>query len=153
AVSATKADRVFSEPKWDGSNLEGKSILLHSEQGLGDTIQFVRYAAQVKARGGRVSLLCQKQLQRLLTDQLSLENVVSDEKDAPKADVHFPLMSLPRIMWNPSELGADVPYITTDPTLTGPWKRRLSEMPAGFKVGLVWSGRPGDRRRNRRTVM
>ncbi|HEY8751646.1 MAG TPA: tetratricopeptide repeat-containing glycosyltransferase family protein [Tepidisphaeraceae bacterium] len=152
-LSGKRPDRNFTKPMWDGSALSGRSILLHAEQGFGDTIQFVRYAKMVHARGGRVSLLCPPQLQKLLVGQLNLEEVVSDEPSVPEFDVHYPLMSLPRILGEPHQIPAEVPYISPDAVLVEQWRRRLANQPIGMKVGLVWSGRPGSARYNRRALM
>jgi hypothetical protein len=71
----------------------------------------------------------------------------------PDFDVHCPLMSAPRILGEPHHIPADVPYITPDAVLVEQWRRRLAAQPAGMKVGLVWSGRPGSPRHNRRALM
>jgi Flp pilus assembly protein TadD len=146
------AGRGFSQPVWDGSDLGGRGILLHTEQGFGDAIHFARYAPLVKAKGGNVSLLCQPELRRLFAGQLSLDNVVSDEASLPRFDVQCPLMSLPRVLREGGRILADVPYLKADPALAARWKARVDEKRAGLKVGLAWSGRPGSARHNRRAV-
>src|SRR4029078_302949 len=91
--------REFSKPRWDGEALEGQTILLHAEQGFGDTIQFVRYAALVKERnpGGGVVFECQKRLVNLLRTCRGIDRLVLEGGELPAFDVHAPLLSLPGI--------------------------------------------------------
>ena len=119
-------NRGFSQPLWDGSELAGRRIVLHAEQGLGDTIHFIRYAPMVKVRGGRVIVLCQPELQRLLTGQLGIELVMVDEADLPAFDVHCPLLSLPRVFKTTVHtIPANVPYLKSEPALIERWRERL----------------------------
>jgi tetratricopeptide (TPR) repeat protein len=150
-VTPHPANHGLSQPFWDGSNLDGKSILLHTEQGLGDAIQFARYVPQVKSRGGVVHLLCQPQLKRLFEGQLQLDSVTADEKSLPGLDVQLPLMSLPRVLGG-DQIPSDVPYLRANPTQSAEWKSRVARQPAGLKVGLVWSGRTGTLLQNRRAL-
>src|SRR5207245_168916 len=96
-VPGPRAVRDFPQPIWQGSPLSGQTILLHAEQGLGDTIQFIRYAPMVTARGGRVLVQCPVPLVRLLQDQLTIQHIFPDSAPLPPFDVHCPLLSLPRI--------------------------------------------------------
>src|SRR5207248_1410464 len=89
--------RGFAQPVWDGSPLNGRTIVLHAEQGLGDTLQFVRYAALVKERGGKVVVLCPKALNRILASCPAVDQVVGEGATLPPFDVHAALMSLPGI--------------------------------------------------------
>ena len=142
---------VFREPLWDGRPLGGRTILLHAEQGLGDTIQFARYAPLVAARGGRVLLACQPSLKRLLTRLDGVEAVLTGGDRLPAFDVQAPLMSLPHLLGTTVEtIPARVPYLAVDDDLNATWAERLRGM-AGLKVGLVWAGNPAnphDRRRS-----
>ncbi|MDW7556751.1 tetratricopeptide repeat protein (plasmid) [Azospirillum brasilense] len=127
---------------WTGEPLEGRSILLHAEQGHGDTLQFVRYAPMVAERGGRVHLAVHNGLRRLMERIPGLEGVYDLYGRLPATEVHCPLLSLPRAF--ETELGsipAAVPYLNSDPAEVERWRARL---PADgrFKVGLVWSGDP-----------
>ncbi len=138
-------------PRWDGSPLEGKAILLVAEQGLGDTIQFVRYAAMVRERGGVVLLECQPSLRALLADAPGVDRVVAPGGPAPEFAVQAPLPSLPGLLGTTREtIPARVPYLRADAGRVGRWRREL-EGRAGFRVGIVWRGNPkhpGDRRRS-----
>jgi Flp pilus assembly protein TadD len=131
---------VFARLLWDGSPLAGRTILLHAEQGLGDTIQFIRYAALVKQRGGRVIVACQKALLRLLAGCPGIDELVPQDRPVPAVDVQAPLLSLPRIFGTtPETIPADVHYLSADPALVEHWRRQLSPW-QGFKVGVVWQG-------------
>jgi tetratricopeptide (TPR) repeat protein len=88
----------FPEPLWDGSPLHGRTILLHAEQGLGDTLQFIRYARLVHERGGSVLLACQPALVQLLSTCPGIHRVVSQGSALPPFDVWAPLLSLPGIL-------------------------------------------------------
>ncbi len=124
--------------RWHGEPLEGRRILLHAEQGFGDTIQFVRYAPMVQARGGRVVLRVQAPLTTLLAP---LAPVVVAEADAlPEIDLHCPLLSLPMAFATEmATVPAPVPYLHADPARV----RRLGFLrPAGGRprVGVAFSG-------------
>jgi Flp pilus assembly protein TadD len=132
----------LSQPLWDGSNLQGETILLRAEGGFGDIIQFVRYAALV-AEAGRVILVCQPSLQRLLATAPGVDQVVV-EGDLPEFQAQAPLMSLPRILeTTPETIPAQIPYLA--PPAGHEFK--LEQLPeTKFKVGLVWaSGHKADR--------
>ncbi len=140
--------RTLPRPEWDGGPLQGKTILLHAEQGAGDTIQFIRYARVLKERGATVILHCQESLQTLLSGMPELTAVICGHTTAPEFDVHAPLMSLPRLLGTTEEtIPADVPYLRSVEGVPVP--ERLSSAP-GLRVGLVWAGNPGHRNdRNR----
>ncbi|MCP5002399.1 MAG: tetratricopeptide repeat protein [Planctomycetes bacterium] len=141
--------RTFEQPKWDGSPLNGKRILVHSEQGLGDTIQFVRYLPLVQSRGGHVIFECWPQLLRLLDNCSGINKIIeTTTSDEPfeEFDCHIPLMSLPGIFDTGLEtIPSGVPYIVADPGLVGNWHKRFSGNNY-FKIGLVWSGNPKNRK-------
>jgi tetratricopeptide (TPR) repeat protein len=132
----------FAQPRWNGSALEGKTILLHAEQGLGDTLQFVRFAHQVHERGGQVLLECPPSLQTLLKGTPGVDRVVPKGKPLPAFDVHFPLMSLAGAFETTlATLPRSVPYVWPDPNLVDNWRIALEPL-KGFKVGIVWQGNP-----------
>ena len=107
--------RDFPQRRWDGSDLHGRRILLHSEQGLGDTIQFVRYASLVRERGGHVIVQCPSPLVRLLEGQLGIEQVVASDQVPPPFEVHCPMLSLPYVFkTTQATIPAAVPYLTPD---------------------------------------
>jgi tetratricopeptide (TPR) repeat protein len=139
-------------PQWDGSPLDGKTILLHSEQGVGDTILFVRYARLVKERGGTVVLACPKSLLRLLAAFPGVDQLVAAGERPPAHDWHAPLLSLPGVFGTtPQNAPADVPYLAADPVLVEHWRREMAPDFPRFKVGVAWQGNPrfkGDRQRS-----
>jgi tetratricopeptide (TPR) repeat protein len=130
----------FVQPRWDGQDLNGRRILLYSEQGLGDTIQFVRYAPMVSARGGKVVLECQAELRGLMRGVVGIEQMVSVGEPLPDFDVHCPLMSLPLAFNTRMEtIPAAIPYLHADEKLSRQWAARLAE-PDRPKVGIAWAG-------------
>lgn len=129
-------------PLWNGEPLAGRTILLHVEQGLGDTIQFIRYAAPVKARGGRVVVECQRPLVRLLETCPGIDQVVAKGEPLPDFDTHCPLLRLMGLFTTTLEtIPASIPYLTADPARIGRWRERLRSL-SGFKVGIAWQGNP-----------
>ena len=141
----------FSQPKWDGGSLDGRRILLHAEQGLGDTIQFIRYAKIARKRGGFVILRVAKALRKLLTNFSGADELITDDQPTPPFDVQASLMSLPAIVGTSLDtVPADVPYVTADPTIVASWRMELERRPT-FKIGIAWQGNPqfrGDRTRS-----
>lgn len=143
--------RRFREPRWDGSHLDGRSILVHAEQGLGDTLQFVRYARLVRERGGTVVLECQPGLQPLLRSCPGIDYLRGRGAPLPRCDFEVPLLSLPGVLRTTlATVPADVPYLFADGALVAQWRRELGP-PSTFKVGIAWQGNPmlpGDRLRS-----
>ncbi|MCC7175677.1 MAG: tetratricopeptide repeat protein [Bryobacterales bacterium] len=134
--------RGFPQPLWDGASLEGRTILLHAEQGLGDTIQFIRYAELAKAAGAAVVVECPAKLGPLVASAPGVDRVVEAGAPLPPFDVQAPLMSLPRILrTSPERIPARVPYLSVDPDRRRRWEARLAGA-AGFRVGLAWKGNP-----------
>ncbi len=134
--------RPFAAPPWDGAPLEGRTVLLWCEQGLGDAIQFVRYAPLVRNRGGRVALECPGPLAALLRGAAGVDAVVAEGGPRPPFDVQAPLLSLPRLLGTTlTTVPAAVPYLAPDAALVGEWRRRLEGLP-GFRVGVCWQGNP-----------
>ncbi len=131
----------IAAPEWMGEPLDGRTILLWAEQGFGDTLQFVRYAPLVKARGAdRVILLAQPALVRLLAGTKGVDSVVTEGAPHPRFDCHAPLLSLPRLFGTTLEtIPADCPYLAM-PAGGGAALRR----PAGVRlaVGIAWAGKP-----------
>ena len=133
---------TFEQPRWDGSPLDGRTILLHGEQGLGDTLHFVRYAPMVKARGGRVIVHCQNALCRLLARSPGIDGLVGWGATPPKFDVWLPLMSLPTVFHTTLDtIPASIPYVSADPALVMHWRRELAPV-RGLRVGIAWQGSP-----------
>ena len=107
--------RSFAQPRWRGSSLEGKTILVYAEQGLGDTIQFVRYLPLVKERGGAVLLECQPALVPLLSGMPGIDQLIPAGAALPPFDVQVPLLDLPSIFGTTmATIPATVPYLGAD---------------------------------------
>jgi tetratricopeptide (TPR) repeat protein/ADP-heptose:LPS heptosyltransferase len=135
--------RNFSQPLWDGTDINGKTILLHGEQGFGDSIQFIRYAPLVAARGAQIIIECQKELVSLLKTAACVEQVIAHGDPLPEFDVHCPLMSLPLVFnTNPGTIPAQIPYLHADKKSVQRWKEKLLSDGPNVKIGLAWAGRP-----------
>ena len=138
-------------PRWDGVEYAGKTIVLCAEQGLGDSLQFVRYAPVLKRRGACVIVECPETLHPILARTPGVDAWISGTTPAPAADFCAPLMSLPHLLETThATIQADVPYVFADPHLIEIWQERLAEW-EGFKIGIVWQGNPkcpGDRFRS-----
>jgi Tfp pilus assembly protein PilF len=135
------ARRAFAQPLWTGEHpVAGHTILLHAEQGLGDTLQFCRYAPLVAAQGARVVLEVQPSLVRLLAGLDGVAQVVAAGDTLPDFDLHCPLMSLPRAFaTTPETVPGSIPYLTAAPAHQAAWGDALAALP-GRRVGLVWAG-------------
>ncbi len=132
----------FTQPRWDGRNLAGQTILLHAEQGLGDTLQFIRYAPLLQRQGARVVLECPGELVRLLGSMDALDQVFSEGAARPEADCHAPLLSLPHLLGTTlATIPAEIPYLAPQPELVAAWAARLPPTD-GPRIGLVWAGNP-----------
>lgn len=135
----------YPQPVWDGSPLEGQTIFLYSEQGLGDAIQFVRYVPLVLERGGRVILGCERPIERLFSRIQGVEKIVTPQSELPSFTCHASLLSLPRIFGTRLEtIPSQVPYLRSEETLSKEWSMRLGDGP-GLKVGIVWRGNPAQK--------
>jgi hypothetical protein len=138
----TFSHRPFQQPLWDGSALNGRKILLHAEQGMGDILQFVRYAAHVRERGGSVVFECPGSLLPLLASCPGIDQLVKQGGDLPQFDVHASLLSLPYILHTTeATIPARIPYLFAEATLVDQWQRELSSC-RGCKVGIAWQGNP-----------
>ena len=130
----------FPQPAWDGYDIAGKTILLHSEQGFGDTIQFARFATSIAARGANVVLGCDKELVSLLSGMNVGTRVVPRGTPSPTFDVHCPLLSIPYALGITIETIPDkTPYLFADETLQKRWREALAGM-EGMKIGICWAG-------------
>ncbi|NTU68765.1 MAG: tetratricopeptide repeat protein [Chlorobiaceae bacterium] len=145
--------RLFPQPLWSGkAALDGKTILLHSEQGFGDAIQFCRYAGMVAGRGARVLLQLQDELAGLSVRFKGIEVLPESLRQLPEFDFHCPLMSLPLVFGTepdtiPAFAGG---YLKAGESKVQKWKNRLGKSNR-LRIGLVWSGsvtHPNDRNRS-----
>ncbi len=133
----------FTQPLWLGDqSVAGKTVLLQAEQGLGDTLQFCRYATLVAALGATVIIEVPYELKALLTSLQGVSKLVEQgEILRPTFDFHVPLMTLPLAFKTRLDTIPDnVPYLHPDPIDVSKWKKRLFEKSKGLRVGLVWAG-------------
>ncbi|MDE2063949.1 MAG: hypothetical protein KGJ00_16230, partial [Bradyrhizobium sp.] len=134
--------RAFRQPLWRGDvPISGKTILLHAEQGFGDTIQFIRYARLVADRGARVICEVQPELALLLSQIGGIEIIAKGQALLPAFDMHCPLLSLPLAFGtDDATIPAKIPYLTASATRVAQWRERLGHgVP---RAGFVWSGSP-----------
>jgi tetratricopeptide (TPR) repeat protein len=148
-----RVKRAFAQPQWVGSaEVAGKTILLHAEQGFGDTIQFCRYAPLVAKCGARVILEVQPPLHGLMSTLSSAICAVPRGEFLPDFDTHCPLLSLPRAFG--TRLGtvpAAIPYLGADPRTVKEWDARLGRR-QGARIGLAWSGNPMHKNDRNRSI-
>lgn len=129
--------------RWDGSPLNGKRILLHTELGVSDALQFCRYAPLLARQGATVVLQCQPELVRLLRSVDGVTDVVASDIPPPPVELHCPLMSLPLMLrTNLSNIPADIPYLAPDSRDLASWKTRIASLgdPTGLKIGIAGYG-------------
>ena len=135
-------------PQWDGTDPVGLTILVHAEQGLGDTIQFARYLPLIAARGGHAVLACERPLIPLLAG--NSVTVVAKDAPPPPYDCWIDQMSLPRVFATRLDtIPAPHGYLRADPIRTAAWRASL---PAGPNVGLAWAGNPAHSNDRRRSI-
>jgi Flp pilus assembly protein TadD len=140
----------FAQPMWGGEPIAGRTILLHAEQGFGDTLQFMRYVPLVAARGARVVLRVQRAVFRLAAAFAGVAQVIRDDDVPPPFDLHCPLLSLPLAFGTTLDtVPAAVPYVEADTGAAARWRERLG---SGLKVGLVWAGSPQHKNDRNRSV-
>jgi Flp pilus assembly protein TadD len=145
--------RRFVQPIWDGGALPGGRVLLHAEQGLGDTLQFVRYAPLVAQRCAQVILECQPELRGLMQRVAGVQKVVAQGEMLPAFDAHAPLLSLPGIFGTTLDsVPWTGPYVHSEADRVAPWRDALRQDEARLKVGLAWAGRPQQWDDRKRTI-
>jgi Tfp pilus assembly protein PilF len=135
--------RSFDPPDWPGGDPRGRTLLLSTEQGFGDALQFCRYAVWMAEQGARVILRTHPSLVRLMRTLPGISGVVSFDEAPPAFDFHLPVMSLPRLH---GEMPVAVPYLSADPARVEQWRKRIAGLP-GRRIGVAWAGnpRPGQR--------
>lgn len=131
--------KPFTQPVWNGSDPTNKSILVYGEQGLGDTLQFIRYAQLIKQRGGTVIVEAQKPLVPILKLCPYIDQVITQDEILPHFDFHIPLMSLP-LMFNTTvdTIPNTIPFLYADKALVTSWRKRIPQNK--FKIGICWHG-------------
>ncbi|HYV39538.1 MAG TPA: tetratricopeptide repeat protein, partial [Gemmataceae bacterium] len=149
--------RRMNKPLWDGTEIAGRTILIQSEQGLGDTIQFIRYAKLVKERGGTVIFECQAPLMKLLSGVEGIDRLVARGSPLPPYDFQVQLLGLPRIFHTTeATIPRQIPYLDADPALVEKWRVVSDEWQgkadhSPLLVGIAWQGNPAqvaDRQRS-----
>jgi Flp pilus assembly protein TadD len=136
---------VSSAPRWNGEPLLGKRILLRGEQGLGDVVQFIRYAAVLRNSGATVLVSAQPQLVPLLSKAAGVAGVKPRRRETSLAPFDFwtPLLSVGRFLTpTESEIPGDIPYLEVPAPLVRAWSSRLSGQGARLRVGFAWAGNP-----------
>ncbi len=138
----------FPQPLWRGEPLDGKTILLHGEQGFGDTIQFLRYVPEIAARAARVVLVVQGELRRLAA--ASFPGLLAESSaDIAACEFRASLVDLPQLCGTRTDTVPASPYLTADPQAIAAWRARLGE---GRKIGLVWGGNAANRNDRMRSL-
>lgn len=132
--------RKSDRPRWDGSPLDGRRLLLFAEQGLGDTLQFIRYAHLLASRGERVTVAVQPRLAGLLSNLPTVIEFVPWDRPFPEHDLYSELLSVCRHFTHSIEqIPAPIPYLGARPDLVEYWRDELARYP-GFRVGIAWQG-------------
>jgi tetratricopeptide (TPR) repeat protein len=154
ALSELGKDRhAFAGPAWDGSAPAGKTLLLYTEQGLGDALQFARFVAPLARAGARCIVYCPPALAPLLATAPGVAQTVSDPAPLPHYDAHLPLLSLPRLLGTTIDaIPADVPYIAVAPERRAAARKLLEASPQRLNVGIVWTGNPANPSNRTRSV-
>lgn len=144
--------RTYDPPVWDGGDAPGQTLYLYNEQGLGDALQFVRFAASARRRVGRIVLEARSTLHPLLEGLDGIDELVEPGDAPPAFDCHAALMDLPGLLALPEDtVSRTSPYLHADPALVATWSARFPEDGA-LRVGIVWSGNPGHRNDRNRSL-
>jgi hypothetical protein len=134
---------MFRQEWWNGSDLRGRTLLLFTEQGFGDAIQFIRFAPLLAATtGARIAVDCQPALRNLFAGVAGVAEVLQNDADIPRYDLCFPLMSAPRLLRiTAQDVPRNVPYLRAPAEQTARW-RSATASAGGLRVGLVWASNP-----------
>lgn len=146
-------ERHIQKPRWEGQTIEGKTLLIHDEQGYGDTFQFLRFVNQARARSGaHVVLEVNREAYNLALGLSGHHQLIEAGTLPPPFDFHCELMSLPAALGlQLSQLPGRIPYLFADPARMAKWRARLAGLPRPL-VGLVWAGRPTHNNDKRRSM-
>jgi tetratricopeptide (TPR) repeat protein len=145
-IAHMRGEYPSPQRRWNGEDFAGKRLLIWAEQGLGDSLQFIRYAASCKQRGGTIIIMCPHPLRALFRNCPFIDEVpdVVEEKDF---DMHAPMMSLPFIFKTTVDtIPAPMPYLFIGDAVRERWAGKVSG--TGLKVGLVWAGNPRENQLN-----
>jgi tetratricopeptide (TPR) repeat protein len=145
--------RDFVQPRWSGGPVQGRTVLLYSEQGIGDTIQFMRYAPLVAARGARVVLEVHPGLGALTGALAGVETVIEGGTPLPPFDLQCPMLSLPLAFdTDLDSIPATIPYLSVPQERIWRWRTLLGPRQARRRIGIAWSGNPLHREDARRSI-
>lgn len=140
------------QPLWNGQPLPEATILVHCEQGFGDSIHFIRYVQQVKSLVGQVVVLCSAPLQRLLQTVPGIDRLVCQPDPIPHCDYQVPLLSLPYSLGTTLEtIPNAVPYLKPDPNIMARFASRLERIKT-VKIGIAWRGNPQQKNDGNRSM-
>jgi tetratricopeptide (TPR) repeat protein len=145
--------RNFPQPLWDGSqDIAGRTVLLHAEQGFGDTIQFCRYVPLIAGRGAHVILEVQPPLYQLMSALPGAAQVICSGDPLPQFDLHCPLLSVPRAFGTElANIPSATPYLHAPEEKTKRWNARLGPRTRP-RIGVAWSGRPTHKNDHNRSI-
>ncbi len=144
--------RHFTRPRWHGEDLKGKTLLLHAEQGYGDTLQFCRYAPMLQSLGARVILEVPQTLMGLMQSLPGVDVLCAQGDSLPEFDFHCPMISVALAMKTSLEtIPNPGPYLSVPPSLRHQWARVLGE-PTQPRIGLAWRGNPQHKNDHNRSL-
>ena len=140
-----KDRHAFAGPAWDGLTPQGKTLLLYTEQGLGDALQFARFVAPMARSGARCIVYCPEALAPLLATVPGVAQTVSDPERLPGYDAHLPLLSLPRLLGTTVDaIPTHVPYVTVAAEQRNRARQLIDASPRRLSVGIAWTGNPAN---------
>lgn len=133
--------RAFAQPQWRGEPAEGRTLLIHAEQGFGDTLQFCRYAPLAKAFGFRVVMEVPPALKKLLGSLSGVDQLIATGDPLPAFDLHCPMLSLPlAFATTEATIPATIPYLHPDAAAVAQWREKMPPANGKLRIGLVWAG-------------
>ncbi len=135
--------KEYQAPRWQGEDLTGKRLLIHAEQGFGDSIQFCRYLSLLAGNAGEIIFSCDRSLHNLFSTAFAHIKLVTCHELLESYDFHVPLLSLPLIFGTTLDnIPSPEAYLFPDPVLQAKWRKLLESDEMGVKAGLCWHGRP-----------
>jgi hypothetical protein len=143
--------RQWQAWEWRGSVMPRGTVLAHAEQGLGDTLQFIRFVRNLRMRVPRVVVECQSALIPLLSRCEFIDDLVAKGATLPAHDAHVSLLSLPHALGLKGDGLGSGPYLSADPQLVAKWREFLDRLP-GRRIGIAWQGNPKYKRDPFRSV-
>jgi tetratricopeptide (TPR) repeat protein len=142
-IAPMRGEFPLPERRWQGEDITGKRLLIRAEQGFGDTLQFVRYAALCKTRGATIIVQCPPALLRLIANCPFVDRMC-EQAHEQDFDFHVAMMTLPHIFATTLDtIPATIPYLHIGAATRAKWANKFTQ--PGFKVGLVWAGNPREK--------